>query len=269
MNFKSVFLASCLTVCSALPASAAIVGGFDSFTLNRNDDSSTSLVNLGFTANFFGASFTGLYVNNNGNVTFDSALNAYTPFNLTATNRQIIAPFFADVDTRFNGNAVTYGQGLWNGRNAFGVNWLDVGYYSSGSQSNLNSFQLLLVDRSDIGIGDFDIIFNYDSILWEAGTASGANPDGLGGDSARAGFSNGSGLPGSFFELTGSAVNGAFLNGGANALVSNRLNSDVDGRYIFAARNGNITPTPSPVPAPASLLLLAAGLLLLRRQSNS
>ena len=85
----------------------AILAGFDSNTLARNDDGSTGLVNIGFDVNFFGLTFSHLFVNNNGNVTFDQALSAFTPFGLTNTNRQIIAPFFADVDTRVAGDAVT------------------------------------------------------------------------------------------------------------------------------------------------------------------
>jgi hypothetical protein len=48
--------------------------GFNANFLPANDDSSTGLVPIGFTANFFGQSYSGLFVNNNGNVTFDSAL---------------------------------------------------------------------------------------------------------------------------------------------------------------------------------------------------
>jgi hypothetical protein len=234
---------------------AAIRPGFDSNTFGRNDDGSTGLVSIGFDANFYGFTSDDLYVNNNGNVTFDSALRSYTPFDLTSTGRQIIAPFFADVDTRGPGQPVTYGAGTVNGRNAFGVNWVDVGYFSQSAP--LNSFQLVLVDRSDTGEGNFDFEFNYDEILWETGNASGGR-GGLGGNSARVGYSNGTGDPGTFFELPGSAVNGAFLDGGSLALIDSSLNSNVLGRYRFSVRDGVV----EDVPEPASILgLLTAGVL--------
>ena len=98
----------------------------------------------------------------------------------------------------------------------------------------------MLIDQ---GGGDFDIEFNYDQIQWEAGQASGGNADGLGGNSARVGFSNGTGDPGTFFELPGSGVPGSFLDSGPpdTALVLNSLNSDVPGRYVFFARSGGIS----------------------------
>jgi hypothetical protein len=73
--------------------------GFTTNTLPANDDESTGEITLPFTVNFFGLNFSSLWVNNNGNVTFDGALSTYTPFDLTSTGTQIIAPFFADVDT--------------------------------------------------------------------------------------------------------------------------------------------------------------------------
>ena len=261
---KKTLTAGLFSLATCAPAfGGAITAGFNDFTLAPNDDNSTNVVSIGFDVDFFGLIFDQLYVNNNGNVTFNSPLSTYTPFDLTSTGRQIIAPFFADVDTSNHGSPVTYGYGSFNGMAAFGVNWIDVDYYqSSSTHTNLNSFQLLLVNRSDINVGDFDIIFNYDNILWEAGTASNGNANGHGGSSARAGFSNGTGNSNTFYELQGSAVNGAFLNGGANALVSNSLNSNVAGRYIFNARNGDIT-VPNPVPETGSALLLVTGLMLL------
>lgn len=240
----------------------AIVSGFNSNTLPPNDDGSTGLVNIGFSVNFFGTNYNQLYVNNNGNVTFDNALITYTPFPLIGTSRVIIAPFFADVDTRNAGNPVTYGPGSFDGRNAFGVNWVDVDYYRSDpNHTNRNSFQLLIVDRSDVGVGDFDFIFNYDLIQWEAGRASGGDANGRGGNCARAGWSNGSTQS---FELPGSGVCGAFLDSGTpavipgpNALINNRLNSDTNGRYVFNVRNGQVL---RDVPEPTTLALLGLGL---------
>lgn len=223
----------------SLATAGAVRGnaGFTSNTLAANDDDSTGLVGLGFSINYFGLVFTGLYVNNNGNVTFDGPLSAYTPFDLTSTGSEIIAPYFADVDTRgVNSDEVTYGSDTVGGRPAFGVNWVDVGYFSSASDK-LNSFQLVIIDRSDLAPGDVDFEFNYDRIEWESGAASGGS-GGLGGSSARAGYSNGTGDPGTFFEFTGSAVNGAFLDGNPTTGLALNSNVGVPGRFLFQVRNG-------------------------------
>jgi len=247
----------------AAPASATAIrnpGGFNTNTLAANDDGSTAQIALPFTLNFFGSSFNSLYVNNNGNVTFDTSSFTFTPFDLNATNHQIIAPFFADVDTR-NGSSgiVHYGTDTVDGHPAFGVEWPAVGYYSYGVDK-LNTFELALINRADTGNPDnFDIEFNYGQVQWDTGSFSGGS-GGLctatTGTSARAGYANGTGLPGTHYELAGSAVCSAFLDGGVDALVSNSLNSNVLGRYVFESRNGEI----STVPEPATLSLFAVGL---------
>lgn len=233
-------------------------------TLPGNDDGSVGPVGLGFTANFFGQNYSQLWVNNNGNVTFDGPLSVFTPVPLLTTNIPIIAPFFADVDTRAavpNLNTVTYGNATVNGRSAFAVTWNLVGYYAFGVDRT-NTFQLVLIERGDTGSGNFDIEFNYDRIQWETGNASGG-AGGLGGNSARVGFSNGIDAS---FELPGSAVNGAFLDDNlATGLINNRLGSEVDGRYVFTARNGSVDPNPEVIPLPAAgtagLALMAGGLI--------
>ncbi len=253
-----------VTFVQSAEAAAVRSGLFNTNTLTRNDDGSTGAVAIGFTANFFGTDYSQLFVNNNGNVTFNGPLSTFTPFGITTSTIPIIAPFFADVDTRnLASNEVTYGTGTVDGRNAFGVNWLGVGYFNSQADK-LNSFQLVLIDRSDTGLGNFDIEFNYDGILWETGSASGGT-NGLGGNSARVGYSNGAGT---FFELPGSGINGAFLDGGPNSLITNRLNSSVDGRYLFTARNGIIV-DPNPIPTPVLLPgLVGLGLGVLRKRKG-
>jgi hypothetical protein len=222
---------------TATAAGAAIesLGGCSDSSLPATDDGSSSEVPLPFTLGFFGQSFTSVFVNNNGNVTFGGPLSAFTPFDLTSTNSVIIAPFFADVDTTA-GAVTTFGVTTFGGRTALCAMWNGVGYFSSHTDKT-NRFQLLLVDRNDRGAGDFDIVFNYDQIQWETGDASGGS-GGLGGSSARAGFSNGSGAPHTFFEIDGSAVNGAFLDGGPSSLSAGSLRSATPGRYIFPVIGG-------------------------------
>jgi hypothetical protein len=231
---------------------SATLPGFDAHTLPPTDDGSSAEIALPFTINFYGQSYDHLYVNNNGNVTFGRALSTFTPFGLTTNiGTPIIAAYFADVDTRgdFNG-VVTYGLGTLDGHAAFGVTYSNVGYFAQHTDKQ-NTFQLIIVDRSDLGSGpagdDFDIIFNYDQIQWETGDAS-SGSHGVGGFSAVAGFSNGSGQPGTFFQIQGSGINGGFLDSNsATGLVHNRLNSDVLGRFVFHARNGGIEGTKSSV----------------------
>lgn len=202
-----------------------------SLTVLPNDDGSSPRIDLPMTIRFGNQEFGSLWVNNNGNVTFDSAMSTFTPFDLNSTSRVVIAPFFGDVDTRPSATEpVTAGRTVYRGNRAFCANWSKVGYYSHGTDK-INSFQLLLVDRGDVAAGAFDIIVNYTSIEWETGRASGGN-SGLGGVSAAVGFSNGAGLA---LELPGSRVPGSFINSGSSPLAGT-TNSGTPGRYVWEIR---------------------------------
>jgi hypothetical protein len=220
-----------------LLSAVRVLPGFEEFSLAANDDESSAAVDIGFEVDFFGEQHDSLYVNNNGNVTFGADLFEYTPESLAGVDSQIIAPFWADVDTRGIGT-VSYGTDVIDGRDAFGVTWTDVGYFEE-QEAPTNTFQLVLVDRSDVATGAFDIEFNYDSVLWETGDASDGE-NGLGGTPARAGFSNGSGDSGTVYELVGSGVSGSFLDSNpATGLVHNSLNTTLAGRHLFEVRDGS------------------------------
>ena len=214
--------------------------GFDANAFARNDDGSTGQIPLGFNLNFFGRSFSSTYVNNNGNITLDAPLQTFTPFDLASTPRVIIAPFFADVDTRSAGDPVRYGVGVVDGHPAFGASYLNVDCFASApTRTGRNYFQVVLVSRPDRAPGDFDIEFNYDRIQWETGQASGGSFDCLGGSSARAGFSNGSGLAGTFFELPGSGVPGGLLDTNTSTgLIHGGTAGTRRGRYVFQVSAG-------------------------------
>jgi len=219
--------------------------GFGEFSLPRNDDGSTSFINLTSVfgsqgINFFGQYYTGLYLNNNGSVTFNSATSAFTPSAITgATNNPIIAPFWADVDTRGGATSATPGgtstgsnllyYDLDTTTNTFTATWDDVGYFSR-QVDKLNAFQLSIHEINSLG--DFDITFRYEDINWTTGDASGGR-DGLDGTVARAGYSAGNGT--NFFELSQSGNQAGMLG------LESASNVGTPGTFVFQVRNGSPT----------------------------
>jgi hypothetical protein len=224
----------------------AVRPGFNHYARERNDDLSSALVPIGFPVFIFGKTQTHCYVNNNGNITFSQALGSYTPDPLQELPQEIIAPFWADVDTRPGGSEVVrYSHSIEtvNGHEAFGVNWVDVGYYSF-RDDKLNSFQLVLIERSDTGQGNFDIEFNFNQVLWETGGASGGI-NGYGGFPSRSGLTNGidrtielalSGTPTVQLDAVPLTGQPNFLTG----LIYRSRNSIIPGRYVFEVRGGSV-----------------------------
>jgi hypothetical protein len=259
-----------ITLTTINAAHAQMRSGFDSSSLSAQDDAPSAFVPIGFPVNFFsGTADTSIWVNNNGNLTFGSDLSTYTPTGLTgATGIRTLAPFWADVDTTGAGSGLTkYGTGTVdrgpsgtpNIRPAFGATWRDVGYFL-GFTDKLNTFQAILIDRSDLG-NCFEIEFNYEKIQWESGLASGG-VGGLGGSSAVAGYSAGSGVPGTFFQLAGSGVNGGFLDTNPTTGLIYQTNSraNLAGRQQFLVHEGNvIDPIATAAPEPGTMALFAVG----------
>ena len=222
-------------------APGGIAPGFDGSSIVRCDDCFTDGVTLPFLVNYYGNTYDTTYVSNNGYLTFNSGQGAFTPTGLGASYRgqPIVAPFFADVDTRNAASAqTTYGTGTYAGRQAFGATYANVGYFSNQADKT-NSFQIVLTNRADTGTGNFDIYYNYTNITWETGSASGGS-GGFGGASAAVGFNAGTGgQPGTFFELPGSRIPGSFLNSGTAPLVTG-TNNGTPGQLVFMVRNGTI-----------------------------
>ena len=216
--------------------------GFGENQLTRNDDSYTSGIDITSVfgaagVNFFGTNYTNISVNNNGNITFGGGLSTYTPYGMQDSSIAMIAPFFADVDTRggavgatpggtSSGSNLVYYDFNTTGNGTLTVTWDDVGYYSS-KIDKLNAFQLQLVGK---GNGNFDVIFRYETINWTTGSASGGTA-GLGGTVARAGYSTGDGS--SWYELPQSGNQSSILD-----LETTPGNTGVAGYYKFSIVSG-------------------------------
>jgi len=206
--------------------------GFGETDLQRGDDFSVGPVDLtpifGTTGlNFFGTSFTSLYVGSNGYITFGGGAGSYTPTTISAAGFATIASFFSDVDTRFGAvtaspggtstgaNLITYDVDAVNG--VFTMTLNDVGEYAAGNVPNAT--QLMLVDRDN---GSFDIILRYESVNWNYGNG------------ARAGYTSGGATP-VVFEIDGSGT-GASLNWDEVAGNTGRT-----GIYVLEVRDGAVT----------------------------
>ncbi len=199
--------------------------GFGTLAMTRNDDGSTSVIDLPFQINLNGSKYSSMYVNNNGNVSFGNAFGAYTPTGFSGLPVQMIAPMWSDVDTRC-GNCGEVYLSVPTSDTAV-VTWNNVGFFSSNA-SKTNTFQLIIRDRNDLIGSNTDVEFRYDTLQWTTGDASGGT-GGLGGAAAFAGYTGGgTGVP---QTLIGS--------GTADVLTLNqRSNIGIDGRWNFAFREG-------------------------------
>ena len=202
--------------------------GYGETPIPTNDDGYTSIdLSPVFEngLNFFGTTGSSVYVNTNGSISFDYGITTYTPTSITGGSTPMIAPFWADVDTR-SGQPIYVDLDTVNDVVTF--TWSDVGYYDRHTDL-LNSFQLQLYDR---GGGDFDIVFRYEDINWTTGDAS-DGVGGLGGSVAHAGYSAGNAAD--FFELPQSGNQSAVL-GLENAIG----NTGQQGLWVFEVRNGSV-----------------------------
>lgn len=171
--------------------------------------------------NFFGTSYSSLFVNINGNVTFGSAFGEYTPYAIALTEVPIIAPFWADVDAREP--AIIHGApvslDIDPSSDVVTVTWPGVNYYDLHGDRQ-NAFQLQLFDR---GEGDYDVVFRYEDIQWTRGDVSLAH--------AYAGYNANNGVD--HFELPQSGEEGPLLD-----LDTTPGNTGVPGLWVFELGSG-------------------------------
>lgn len=228
-----------LPLAFAAPASAAELAsgfggpeGYGELSQGRNDDSSSNQLDLPFDINFFGNGYSSFWVNNNGNISFTGPLSEFTPSPFPTASRPIIAPYWADVDTRCGTCGAVYVASP-NATTA-AITWHDVGVYPNNS-SVTNDFQLILSDRSSVAqAGDFDIEFRYNRLQWTTGFASGGDAQGLGGVPAQAGYDAGDQT--NFFTLPGSRTGDVL-----DLATTSNVSLDTPGLWRFAIRNGEIT----------------------------
>lgn len=156
----------------------------------RNDDGSTVPIPLSFTFTFYGSQYSQVYINNNGNLSFDGPYSSYSSTGFPINAFAMIAPFWADIDTRNPASGVVYYK---SEAKRFIIIWDRVGYYSYHADK-VNTFELIITDGSDplIGIGN-NVCFSYGDMQWTTGDASNG-VGGFGGIPATVGANKGDGV---------------------------------------------------------------------------
>jgi hypothetical protein len=213
--------------------------GYGEIQLDRSDDGALRIdVSAVFETGlaYFGRHIAAsdLWVNTNGTLSFGAAWPGYPSAETLATPLDLIAIFWADVDTRLRGEGVESGQihvDIDPQADRVSLTWDNVGAYRRDTSSP-NRFQLQLYDR---GNGDFDIVLRYERIDWVQGTA----PGDLGARVLLSALGQAAdmGLPG--------------LAAGSDPALLDTLagNTGTPGFWVLQMRGGQLVPRDPPPPA--------------------
>ncbi len=186
-----------------------------------NDDNSFGPTPLTSPVSFAGTTWSDAYVSNNGFI--------YLPGDIGTA---YLWAFSADLDTQYTGTPMTYGQTTYAGRPALCVNWLDIGFFARGTTYR-SDIQALVVDRSDLQSGDFDVVYNYGRIDAPYG--------------ATLGYSFYLTDSSEEFYLPGSGDGAAQSDGNTETgLIHTSRGSDVMGRHVLSFRNGSLVDVDAP-----------------------
>ncbi|NXO21530.1 SNED1 protein, partial [Cisticola juncidis] len=209
----------------------------------KQDDGGSELRPLSIPFPFFGAGHTGLYVNNNGIISFLKEVSQFTPVAFPISkDRRVVAAFWADVDNRWAGE-IYYRESTeqpilerasrdiaqyfpefpgFSAQWVFIATWYRVTFFGGSSFSPVNTFQIVLITDGKLSF----TIFNYESITWTTGmhASSGGDFAGLGGIAAQAGFNAGDGKR--YFNIPGSRTDDI-------ADVEMTTNVGIPGRWVF------------------------------------
>ncbi|KAG2462125.1 SNED1 protein, partial [Polypterus senegalus] len=216
----------------------------------KQDDGGSGLLEISVNFPFFGDRHSGLYVNNNGLVSFLREVSQFTPVAFPiAGDRRVVAPFWADVDNRRAGE-VFYRESkdptilqrtaddihqyfpefpMFTATWALIATWYRVTFFGGSSFSPVNTFQAVLVTNGNVSF----TIFQYEHITWTTGmhTSSGGDFAGLGGTAAQAGFNAGDGTR--YFNIPGSRTEDIVD-------VEETTNVGVPGRWVFRIDDAHV-----------------------------
>ena len=194
-----------------------------------------------------------IYINNNGNISFDTPYSQFTAVSFPTDVFQMIAPFWADVDTRERGDVWYYMDA-----NNLIVTWDRVSYYFSNTDK-ANTFQLVIARDPDDFSGRGNVCFCYADMDWTTGDASDGD-FGFGGTPATVGINRGNSVDFvqfGLFDKPGTAHDGGYGNtDGVDYLDDNRLG--LPDAFCLDVASTNVPPVFLGFPAGETMLACEA-----------
>lgn len=201
-----------------------------------NDDDFSNVIVLPFNFSFYGTTYDSLYINNNGNISFDLPYSTFTAYPFPDPTYNMIAPFWADVDTRS-----TNGGNVWFKLNPHSlvIVWDHVGYWNM-MEDKLNTFQLIISDGQDtlVPAGN-NVSFCYGDMQWTTGSAS-LGIGGIGGTPATVGVNIGNGLD--YFQVGQFDTLGTAFDGPYNTFDGVDFLDDQEIYFNLSSSTSNIPP---------------------------
>lgn len=202
---------------------------------HRSDDGSSPVISLQQTFTYFGQSYSQIYVNHNGHLTFDASWYSYSPQQFPMYgSRDIIAPLWVDLDNRGNGDIYyaqntsgsilqqvtqdinTYFPALnFQANWVFIATWHEVAYYpTTGTRT---TFQVVLTTNGHYSF----VLMNYGAIAQTSRSIQ------AGYDTVNS--SHHVSIPGSFSHNAS----------GPSSVFSLNSNVNVPGRWAFRVDHGS------------------------------
>ncbi len=221
--------------------------GGDGWTaLPRNDDGFVGPIALNFDFSLFGTVYNSVFINNNGNVTFNNGVSQYSPDGFP-TSTPMVAAFWGDVDTRNESSGRVWYK-VYADRLV--VTWDRVGFFDS-RVDKINTFQLIIRANTAPGFSGNDVTYAYDDMQWTTGEAS-SGVNGFGGSPSTVGLNRGNNVD---FIQTGRFDK----NGGDAPTLSATGGIDwLDGRclsYRALGTAGNLPPEVTGLPSGNQIVL--------------
>ena len=231
-------LPACFETLDSVSAPAA--GGY--INVPRNDDGSIGPIALGFTFTLFGSSYTSVYINTNGNLSFTAPVSQFSATGFPIAT-PMVAAFWADVDTRPASSGSIWYKVY---PNRMVVTWNRVGYFSQATDKK-NTFQIVIRANSAAVLTD-DVTFAYGDMQWTTGSASGGT-NGFGGSLATVGVNRGTNND--FIQTGRFNLNNATHPDNVSPSGVNWLDDQCISYRVFA--NGNLPPSATNLPANSTI----------------